>query len=122
MLTMVSRQSMEEHKSNRMELIMENHFRYANKGEGMINGIVTGDKIWIHHYQLESKEALMISKPPSSPSKPKVKVVPSTGQYILILFSDSQGVFIVHFLKQGETVTADSYSKILDQNEEYIIQ
>jgi hypothetical protein len=40
---------------NRMGLPLQRLLRYADEGEGMLNGIVTGDESWVHHYQPELK-------------------------------------------------------------------
>jgi hypothetical protein len=39
----------------------------------MLNRIVTGDKSWVHHYQLELKPASVQWKHPISPSTKKFK-------------------------------------------------
>jgi hypothetical protein len=69
----------------------------------MLNRIVTGDESWVHHYQPESKRALVQWKHPSSPSTKKFKVTstPSAGMVMLTVFWDSQGVLLAYFQKRG---------------------
>jgi phage-related protein len=80
--------------------------RYADKGEHMLNRIVTrtGNEPWVHHYQSESKRASVQWKHPSSPStkKLKVKSKPSDGKVMFTMFWDSQVVLLAHFQKRGE--------------------
>jgi hypothetical protein len=53
----VSRELKDREKINRMGLFLQHLLRYADKD--MLNKIVTGDESWVHHYQPESKRALM---------------------------------------------------------------
>jgi hypothetical protein len=57
-----------------------------NEGEDMLNTIVTGEKSWVHHYQVELKCASMQWKHPSSPSTKKIKVTSSAGKVVLVMF------------------------------------
>jgi hypothetical protein len=45
-----------KNEMNRMGLPLQHLLRYAD-GEDMLNGIITGDESWVHHYQPESKRA-----------------------------------------------------------------
>jgi hypothetical protein len=55
----VPRELKDREKINRMGLSVQHPLRYADKWEGMLNRIVTGDESWVHHYQPESKHASM---------------------------------------------------------------
>jgi hypothetical protein len=70
----------------------------------------------VHHYQHESKCALMEWKHPSSPSTQKSKVTQSAGQVMLTVFWDSQRVLLAHFEKRGENVNSASYCEALGCN------
>jgi hypothetical protein len=72
----VPRELKDGENMNRMGLSLQHLLRYADKGEdtSMLNGIITGDKSWVHHYQPESKRASMQWKHPSSPSTKKLEV------------------------------------------------
>jgi hypothetical protein len=93
-------------KMNRMGLSLQHLLRYADKGEDMLNRIVThtGDESWVLHYQPESKCASMQWKHPSSPSTKWFKVPPSAGKVMLTAFLNSQGVLLARFQKRGENV------------------
>jgi hypothetical protein len=84
---------------------------YANEGEDMLNRIVTGDDLWVHHYQPESKRASMQWKHPGSPSAKTL--MPSAGKVMLTVFWDSQGVLLAHFQKCIENVNSALYYEVL---------
>jgi hypothetical protein len=90
---------------------LQHLLRYADE-EDMLNRIVTGDELWVHHDQLESKHASMQWNHPSSPSAKKFKVMPSAGKVMLSIFWDSQRVLLVNFQKHGENVNSASYCEV----------
>jgi hypothetical protein len=56
-----------------MGLSLQHLLWYEDEGEDVLNRIVTGDELWVHHYQPESKRASMQWKHTSSPSTEKFK-------------------------------------------------
>jgi hypothetical protein len=71
----VHRELKDREKMNRMSLSLQHLIlRYADKGEDVLNRIVTGDESWVYHYQPESKHASMQWKLSSSPSAKKLDV------------------------------------------------
>jgi hypothetical protein len=46
-------------KMNRVGLSLQHFLRYADGGEDILNMMVTGDESWMHHYQPESRRALV---------------------------------------------------------------
>jgi histone-lysine N-methyltransferase SETMAR len=86
-------------------------FRYAD--EDMLNRIVTGDELWVHHYQPESKCASKQRRHPSSSSTKRFKVMPSARKVMLTVFWDSYRVLLTHFPNHGENVTSALYSEVL---------
>jgi hypothetical protein len=58
---------------NRIGLSLQHLLWYADEGEetSTLNGTVTGDKSWVHHYQPELKHASVQWKHLSSPSTKK---------------------------------------------------
>jgi hypothetical protein len=96
-------------KMNKMGLSLQHRLRYADEGQDMLNRIVTGDELWVHHYQPKSNCASMKWKHPSSPPVKKFNVTQSTGKVMLTVSWDSQGVLLAHFQKHGENVNSASY-------------
>jgi hypothetical protein len=62
-----------ELKDREMSVSLQHLLWYADE-ENMFNKIITGDQLWMHHYQAESKGVSMQWKYPSSPSAKKLKV------------------------------------------------
>jgi hypothetical protein len=94
------RERKDREKINRiMGLSLQHLLRYADEREDMLNRIVTGYELWVHHYLPESKRVSMQSKHPSTPSHStkKFKVTPSAAKVILIVIWDSSGVLFAHF-------------------------
>ena len=82
------------------------------EGEDFLSRIVTADETWISLYEPESKEQSTMWKTPGSPSPKKFKVSRSTKKQMFIMFFDIQGVILSHAVPQGQTVTANYYSKV----------
>jgi hypothetical protein len=60
-------------KIYQMGLSLQNILRYTDKGEDMLNRIVTGDESWVHNYHPKSKCTSMQWKHPRSPSTKKLR-------------------------------------------------
>jgi len=65
------------------------------EGEAFLSRIVTGDKTWAHHYELETKRQSMEWHHPHSPRKKKFKTTPSAGKLMITVFWDIDGVILV---------------------------
>jgi hypothetical protein len=103
-----------KNEPNGSVLYLQYLLQYADEGEdtSMLNRTVTGDESWVHHYQPESKRALMQWKHPSSPSTKKLKVMSPAGKAMLTVFWYSQGVLLAYFQKSGENVNSASYCEV----------
>ncbi|GBO09526.1 hypothetical protein AVEN_63537-1 [Araneus ventricosus] len=80
--------------------------RYNEEGNEFLASIVTRDETWALHMTPESKAASMMWKHPSSPSRKKFKVSPSTWKLILTVFWDMKGVLLAEFVPRGSTVNS----------------
>jgi histone-lysine N-methyltransferase SETMAR len=99
-----------------MGLSLQHLLWHADGGDThMLNRIVTGDQLWVHHYQPKSRCASMQWKHPSSPSTKMFKVTPSAGKVMLTFLGDSHGVLLASFHKHGENVNSDSYCEVLSK-------
>ena len=103
----VPRHLTEEHKRNRQHIYSSLLERYNREG------IITGDEIWVHHYEPETKRQSMQWKHTSSPSSKKFKSQPSAGKLMLMVFWDSQGPILEHYMEKGVTVTSVNYCNML---------
>jgi len=87
----VSRELTAEHKRKCVEIFQRLLDRYKNEGEDFSSRIVTGDKMWVHRYEIESKMQYMEWKYPGSPAKKIFNTQPSAGKVMLTLFWHSKG-------------------------------
>jgi len=76
---------------------LDNLQRYKTEGEAMLERIVMGDETWVHHYQLETKQASRQWKHKESLTLTKFKVVPSASKVVSTVFWDMRGVLFVEF-------------------------
>ena len=81
---------------------LDNLQRYKTKGEAMLETIVTGDEIRVHHYQPETKQASRQWRHKESPTPTKFKVVPSASKVMATVFWDMRGVLLVEFQEHGK--------------------
>ena len=85
---------------------------FEREGETFLSRIVAADETWISLYEMESKEQSTIGKTPGSPSPKKFNGSRSIKKQMFILFWDIHSVILSHAVPQGQTVTADYYSKV----------
>ena len=83
--------------------------RYDNEGDGFLHRIITGDETWIHQFEPESKQQSMQWRHVKSPPPRKFKMIPSMKKIVATVFWDAQGVLLVDFLPNGQTVNANRY-------------
>ena len=70
---------------------------------------MTGDKTWVHHFEPESKRALMECRHPTSSRSEKLKSQQSAGKVMVTVFWDSVGVILVDFMSKAATINLDVY-------------
>ena len=99
-------------KTQRVESCRRFVQRFEREGEDFLSRIVTADETWISLYEPESKEQSTMWKTPGSTSPKNFKVSRSTKKQMFIMFFDIQGVILSQAVPQGQTVTANYYSKI----------
>jgi hypothetical protein len=88
---------------------------FDGEGEAFLSRIVTGDEIWVHHYELEMKRQSMEWHHPQSPRNRKFKTTTSTGKVMITVFWDIDGVILLDVMARGETVNLDAYIKTLQK-------
>ncbi|GFT45434.1 mariner Mos1 transposase [Trichonephila clavipes] len=75
--------------------------------------IVTGDEIWCHHYEPETKRDSMQWKHALSPPPENFRPVRSAGKVLLTVFFDVQGPLLVEFLEHRKSINSDVYYETL---------
>ena len=99
-------------KTQRVESCRRFVQRFEREGEDFLSRTVTADETWISLYEPESKEQSTMWKTPGSTSPKKFKVTRLTKKQMFIMFFDIQGVILSLAVPQGQTVTANYYSKV----------
>ena len=89
--------------------------RCREEGDNFLQTVVTGDGIWIHNYESESKLQSMQWKHPSSLVAKKFKRQPSAGKMMLTVFWESQGPILETYQERGTTVTSATYCDMLQR-------
>lgn len=86
--------------------------RYKREGTEFLDRIITLDETWIHHFEPESKRQSSVWKTPASPPPKKAKVVSSMKKHMFVFVMDRKGMLLIHQVPDGQTVTADYFSKV----------
>ncbi len=94
----VLRQLLDKHKKNCMAAVLTFLMRYAEEGEKMLNDIIKGDEIWVHHFTPTSKQATMMWKQLEEATLRKFKNVLSAGKVMCTIFCDRQGIIYEEYM------------------------
>ena len=70
---------------------------------------MTRDETWVHHFELESKQASVEWRHATSPCLKKFKSQQSAGKVMVTVFWDSVGVILVDFMSKQATINSDVY-------------
>lgn len=93
----VHKQLIELHKEKCLDISKWLLDRCGAEGDNCLERIVTGDEIWIHHYEPESKCQSVECKRPHLPAKKKFEMHPPAGRFTLTVFWDSQWLLLEHY-------------------------
>jgi len=100
-----------------MQVCQELLNQYEAEGDSFTDRIITGGETWCHHYESVSKRQFMEWRHVNSPSKKKVKTLPSAGKVICTVFWDRKGVILLDFLEPGQTISSNRYIATLTKLE-----
>jgi histone-lysine N-methyltransferase SETMAR len=103
----------QEHKEHCMQVCQDLLNLYKAEGDSSLDRVITSDETWCHHYELESKRQSMEWQHVNSPSKKKLKMLPSVGKVICTVFWDRKGLILLDFLKPRQTINSDRYIVML---------
>jgi hypothetical protein len=90
-------------------------------GAHFLEKIITGDEIWIYHYEPDCKHWSMEWKHPHSPTKKKFKMHSTPVRLVLTVFWDSQGLLLEHYHERGLTVNSSQYSEMLNDKMKHAV-
>ena len=80
---------------------------------GMMICVVTGDEMWVHSTEPETRAQSKRWKRASSPPPKKFKLSPSAGKVMLVAFWDSRVIILAHFMPKDPSVTARYHSEVI---------
>ena len=109
----VPRQLTAELKRRRVDACQEHLKRFEAEGDDFLGRIVTGDEMWVHYHQPETKKVSKEWSHSSSPKPKKFRTQPSAGKVMLTLFWDERGVILEHYMPRGDTVTSATHADLL---------
>jgi len=77
--------------------------------------LVNMEETWLHHYDSETRQQSMEWWHSGSPPPQKIRVQKSAGKVIALNFWDQEGIFLIDYLPNGQTINAEYYSSLLVQ-------
>jgi histone-lysine N-methyltransferase SETMAR len=97
----------------RVIMCQQNDRRYREEGDYILNRVITCDETCIHFFEPESKRQCSVWQHPSSPSPTKAIISKSAGEVMVIIFCDTYGVVLNHFVPPKTTFTGNYYATLL---------
>ena len=76
---------------------------------------VTMGETWLYHYDPETKQQSMERRHSGSPCPIIFRVQKSPGKFLASIFSDQEGILLIDYLPNGQTINAEYYSSLLVQ-------
>ena len=108
-----------EQKMNRKDICSDIMERFTDDPE-LISKIITSDETWIFLYDPETKRQSMHWKTPTSPRVKKARMSKSKLKVMLIVFFDINGIIMIEWVPQGQTVNQHYYIETLKKLRERV--
>ena len=77
--------------------------------------LVSIDETWLYHYDPETKQQSMEWRHIDSPRPKKFRVQKSAGTVLASIFWDQDGILLIYYLPNGQTINAEYFSSLLVQ-------
>jgi len=77
--------------------------------------LVTTDKTWLYHYDLETKQQSMGWQRSGSPHPKKFRVQKFTGKVLASILWDQDGIHPTDYFPKGQTINVEYYLSLLVQ-------
>ncbi|MCP4996923.1 MAG: hypothetical protein GY934_24570 [Gammaproteobacteria bacterium] len=109
-----------QRRAVRKDVCKDLHQRYISQPFQMLGRIVTGDESWFHYYEpeLKSQSSVWIAKGSGPPIK--ARAVQSAGKRMASVFWDEEGILLIDWLPEKETINSDYYIEVLTNLKEAI--
>jgi len=72
-----------------------------------LSRLVTMEETWLYHYEPETKQLSVKWQHSGSPCHKKFRVQKSAGKVLASIFWDQDGILLIDFLTQGQTINAE---------------
>ena len=108
-----------EQKMNRKDICSDIMERFTDDPE-LVSKIITCDETWIFQYDPETKRQSMHWKTPTSPRVKKARMSKSKLKVMLIVFFDINGIIMIEWVPQGQTVNQHYYIETLKKLRERV--
>lgn len=109
---MVPKNLTQEQKDNRMNICSDIMNRLTEEPD-LLSKIITCDETWIFQYDPETKCQSMHWKTPESPRMKKARMSKSKLKAMLIVFFDINGIIMIDWVPEGQTVNQKYYKEVL---------
>ncbi|KFD64881.1 hypothetical protein M514_22909, partial [Trichuris suis] len=93
---------------------------FENSEEDFLRRIVTGDEVWLCHYDPESEQQSRQWKHVNSPRPKRARLEPRLGKILATIFWDAEGILLIDYMEDGGTITGKYYANLLLQLREEI--
>ncbi|KFD53536.1 hypothetical protein M513_05642 [Trichuris suis] len=93
---------------------------FENSEEDFLRRIVTGDEVWLCHYDPESEQQSRQWKHVNSPRPKRARLEPRLGKILATIFWDAEGIVLIDYMEDGGTITSKYYANLLLQLREQI--
>ncbi len=100
-------------KNMRAECCRELLYLYKANPNDFLSRVVTGEEMWLHHWDPETKQASMQWQHVGSPPPKKARTQPSAGKVMATIFWDVEGILLIDYLPKKTTITGNYYVEVL---------
>ena len=87
--------------------------RYNADPEDFLRRTVTGDEVWVHHHDPESKEESKQWTSKGACGPLKARAAKSAGKVMATIFWDARGTILVDYLPRNQTMNGQYYAELL---------
>ncbi|KFD68770.1 hypothetical protein M514_02755, partial [Trichuris suis] len=81
---------------------------FENSEEDFLRRIVTGDEVWLCHYDPESEQQSRQWKHVNSPRPKRARLEPRLGKILATIFWDAEGILLIDYMEDGGTSRANT--------------
>jgi len=102
-------------KTSTVPVVRANFGIFRRDPNDFLSRLVTMDETWLYHYDPDKKQQSMEWRHSGSP-RPKIfRVQKSTGKVLASIFWDQDGILLIEYLPNGQTINAEYYPSLLVQ-------